>query len=84
MKAEPVTPPAVAGLVMTGAAAMPVPLRATMVGLVGALEVIVIAPVSAPTALGAKIRFNTQLMPAGILIGAPVLGAPPAVEPKPQ
>ena len=66
------------------AAARPVPLSEMVVGLVGALELTVIVPVIAPIALGAKIRFSTQVLPGAILIGEPVLGAPPANEPKPH
>ena len=62
----------------------PVPESAIMVGLVGALELIVMVPLATPTALGAKIRFSTQLAPAAILIGVPVLGAPPVIEPNPH
>ena len=66
------------------AAARPVPESAISVGLVGALELIVMVPASAPVRLGAKIRLSTQLLPGAMLIGAPVRGAPPAEEPKPQ
>ena len=62
--------------------ARPVPLTAIMVGLVAALELMVIVPLSAPVALGANLRFNTHELPGAILIGAPVLGAPPALEPN--
>ena len=71
--------------VMVGVGAgRPLPLTAIMVGLVAALELMVIVPDSAPVALGAKLRFRTHELPGAILIGDPVLGAPPALEPNPQ
>lgn len=71
---------------MVGAigAVVPKPDSAIMVGLVGALELIIIVPVRVPVALGAKMMFNTHEFPAAILIGEPVLGAPPAAEPNPH
>ena len=53
-------------------------------GLVGALELIVILPLRGPVVLGEKTRFSTQVLPAAMVIGAPVSGAPPALEPNPQ
>ena len=62
----------------------PVPESEIMVGLVVALELMTMVPVSAPVSLGAKMRFNTQLAAGAILIGKPVLGAPPALDPNPH
>lgn len=71
--------------VMEGvAAARPVPLNVMLVGLVGALELMMTVPLSAPVALGAKTILSTQLPPGAMLIGEPVLGAPPAADPKPH
>ena len=66
------------------AAATPDPLSPILVGLVAALELMMMVAVSGPVALGVKIMFSTQDPPGAILIGEPVLGAPPAFEPKPH
>jgi len=64
--------------------ATPMPDTMMVFGELAALEVIVMLPLSAAAAFGAKIRFNTQALPGAILIGAAVSGAPPAIEPKPH
>ena len=84
VKAKPVTPPAVAGLVMTGIGKTPVPESETTVGLVAASELMVMAPVSSPTAPGAKMRLKPHELPGNIVIGEPALGVPPTEDPKPQ
>ena len=65
-------------------AAKPVPLRVIMVGEVGALDTIVTVPDIGPGAVGAKMRFSIQEAAGARLIGTPVLGAPPAMEPNPH
>ena len=65
-------------------AARPVPVRVIMVGDVGALDTIDTVPDDGPAAVGAKIRFSMQEAAGAILIGAPVLGAPPTMEPNPH
>ena len=63
---------------------MPLPLSEIEVGLVAALELMMMVAVSGPVALGLKIMFSTQDPPGAILIGEPVLGAPPAADPNPH
>ena len=65
-------------------AARPVPLRVIMVGEVGALDTIVTVPDIGPDAVGTKMRFSMQEAAGTRLIGTPVLGAPPAMEPNPH
>ena len=65
-------------------AARPVPLRVIMVGEVGALDTIVTAPDIGPGAVGAKMRFSIHEAAGARLIGTPVLGAPPTMEPNPH
>ena len=69
---------------MVAFGARPVPETLIVVGLVGALELIVMVPASAPVILGAITRFNTQVAAGAMLIGEPVFGAPPTTEPNPH
>ena len=69
---------------MLAAGGRPVPDKEIIVGLVGALELMVMVADSGPVAFGLKIMFSTQEPPGAILMGDPVLGAPPALEPNPQ
>ena len=59
-----------AGEMLTpGCAAVPVPVRATVEGELGALLVIVIVPGKLPAVVGAKMALKVALAPAAIVLG---------------
>ena len=62
----------------------PVPVKLIAVGLVAALELIVMVAGIAPVTLGAKMRLSVHVDEGIIVIGPPVSGAPPTADPKPQ
>lgn len=59
-----------AGVTLTpGCGAVPVPVKATAEGEVGALLVIVIVPGKLPAVLGAKVALKVVLAPTAIVVG---------------
>ena len=69
MKAVPVTPPAVAGLVMTGRGGTPVPVSAMLCGEPGALLTMLMLPVRAVALSGVKVMLTGQAMPTASVAG---------------
>src|SRR5262245_30025911 len=51
---------------------IPFPLSVTVCGLLAAVSVNVMVPVLAPAAVGVKVTFTVQLVPAARLLGQPV------------
>lgn len=60
----------VGAILNPGCVAVPVPVRATVEGEVGALLVIVIVPGKLPAVVGAKVALKVALAPAAIVLGA--------------